>query len=137
MDLSSGSPLRFLNYLLTSYLLILLGGVGLIFIFVFLQIQKHCFNFHWLQCKFSRWAFFYMGFSHAVPTWTAWFNLIFHHFLFWQFAQTWAFNKLFSCPKVIHSNTMLFKAKKMVITTTTKQLRTVSTTCICSVVLVF
>ena len=137
MGLSSGSPLRFLKYLLTSYLLILLGGIGLIFVFVFLQIQEHCFNFHRLQCKFDWWAFFYMAFSCAVPTQTAWFNLIFHHFLFWQFAQTWGFNKLFSCPKVIHINTILCRAKKMVITITTKQLRTVSTTCICSTVLAF
>ena len=102
MGLSSGSPLRFLKYLLTSFLLILLGGVGLIFVFVFLQIQEHCFNFHRLQCKFGWWAFFYMSFSLAVPTWTAWFNLIFHHFLFWQFTQIWGVNKLFSCPEVIY-----------------------------------
>ena len=137
MDLSSGSPLRFLKYLLTSFLLILLGGIGLIFVFVFLQIQEHCFNFHLLQCKFGWWAFFYMSFSHAVPTWTAWFNLIFHHFLFWQFAQTWGVNKLFSCPEVIHINTILSRAKKMVITIITKQLRTISTTCICSIALAF
>ena len=137
MGLSSGSPLRFLKYLLTSYLLILLGGIALIFVFAFLQIQEHRFNPHWLQCKFDWWAFFYMTFSHAVPTWTAWFNLFFHHFLLWQFTQTWGVNKLFSCPKVIHINTILSRAKKMVITITTKQLRTVSTICICSAVLVF
>ena len=137
MDLSSGSPLRFLKYLLTSFLLILLDGISLIFVFVFLQIQEHCFNFHRLQCKFGWWAFFYMSLSHAVPTWTASFNLIFCHFLFWQFAQTWGVNKLFSCPNVIHINTILSRAKRMVITVTTKQLRTVSTTCICSTVLAF
>ena len=137
MGLSSGSPLRFLKYLLTSFLLILLGGVSLIFVFIFLEIQEHCFKFHWLQCTFSWWAFFSMSFSHAVPTRTAWFNLIFHHFLFWQFAQTWGVNKLFSCPNVIHINTILSRAKKMVITITTKQLRTVSTTCICSAALAF
>ena len=137
MDLSSGSPLRFLKYLLASFLLILLGGVGLIFVFLFLQIQEHRFNFHQLQCKFSQWAFFYMSFNHAVPTRTAWFNLIFRHFLFWQFTQTWGVNKLFSCPKVIHINTILSRAKKMVINIITKQLRTVSTTCNCSVALAF
>ena len=56
VDLSSGSLLRFLKYLLTSYLLILLGGFGLILVFVFLQVH----NFHWLQCRFSGRAFFYM-----------------------------------------------------------------------------
>ena len=133
MVLSSGCPLRFLEYLLTSFLLILLGGISLIFVFVFLQIQEHYFNFHWLQCKFGWWTFFYMSFSHAVQTRTAWFNLIFCHFLFWQFAQTWGINKLFSCQKVIHINTILSRAKKMVIIITTKQLRTVSNTCIYSV----
>ena len=128
MGLSSGSPLRFLKYLLTSYLLILLGGISLIFVFVFLQIQEHHFNFHQLQCKFDWWAFFYMSFSHAVPTRTAWFNLFFCH---------WGVNKFFSCPKVIHINTILSRAKKMVITITTKQLRTVSATCICSAALAF
>ena len=137
MGLTSGSPLRFLKYLLTSYLLILLSGVGLNFVFIFLQIQEHCFNFHWLQWKFGWWAFFYMSFSHAVPTRTAWLNLIFRHFLFWQVVQTWGVNKLFSCPKVIHINTILSRANKMVITITTKQLRTVSTTCICSAALAF
>ena len=137
MDLSSGSPLIFIKYLLTSFLLILLGGVSLIFVFIFLQIQEHCFNFHQLQCKFGWWAFFYMSFNYTVPTWTAWFKLIFHHFFFWQFTQTWGVNKLFSCQKVIHINTILSRAKKMVIAMTTKQLRTVSTTCICSAAPVF
>ena len=136
MGLSSGFPLRFLKYLLTSYLLILLEAVGLIFV-CFSSDSRTLLNFHRLQCKFDWWALFYMAFSHAVQTQTAWFNLIFHHFLFWQFAQTWGFNKLFSCPKVIHINTILSRAKKMVITITTKQLRTVSTTCICSAVLAF
>ena len=137
MGLSSGSLLRFLKYLLTSYLLILLSGIDLIFVFVFLQIQEHCFNFHWLQCKFDWWAFFYMSFSHAVPTQMAWFNLFFCHFLFWKFTQTWGVNKFFSWPKVIHINTILSRAKKMAITITTKQLRTVFTMCICSTVLAF
>ena len=112
MGLSSRSSLRFLKYLLTSFLLILLGGVSLMFVFVFLQIQEHHFNFHQLQCKFEWWTFFYMSFSHAVPTQTAWFNLIFCHFLFWQFTQTWGVNKLFSCPKVIHINTILLEQRK-------------------------
>ena len=36
VSLSSGSPQRLLKYLLTSYLLILLGGTSFVFVFVFL-----------------------------------------------------------------------------------------------------